>query len=71
MSSGGKLLLTNSSLSSLPMYVMAMGMYSLKEGLHQQLDSIRSRFFWQGASDKFKYHRPGGRISAFQKIMGD
>jgi len=33
MSSGGRLILTNSSLSSLPLYIM--GMYSLKEGIHQ------------------------------------
>jgi hypothetical protein len=54
MSSGGRLILTISSLSSLPLYIM--GMHSLKEGIHQQLDSIRSKFFWQGANDKFKYH---------------
>jgi len=33
-----------------------MGMYQLKEGIHQQLDSARANFFWQGANDKFKYH---------------
>ena len=56
--------MTNSSLSSLPIYTM--GMYRLKEGIHhfpqkkegirQQMDSIKSNVFWQGANDKSKYH---------------
>lgn len=53
MTSGGRLILTNTSLSNLPIF--RMGMYKLKEGVHQQMDSIRTKFFGQGASDKSKY----------------
>lgn len=54
MTSGGKLILTNSCLSSLPMYVM--GFYFLPKGIHSKMDTLRSRFFWRGAGDEFKYH---------------
>lgn len=54
LTSGGRLILTNTSLSSLPIYTM--GVYRLQEGVHQQMDSIRANFFWQGTSEKFKYH---------------
>lgn len=54
LSSGGKSTLIDSFLSSIPMYTM--GMYQLYEGNFQCLDSIRSRFFWQGTSKKRKYH---------------
>jgi hypothetical protein len=43
MTSGGRLILTNTSLTSLPIYTM--GMYNLKEGVHQQMDTIRAKFF--------------------------
>lgn len=48
----GRLILTNSCLSSAPAYIM--GSYLLNEGHHKELDSIRGRFFRQGV--KFKYH---------------
>jgi len=54
LSSGGKSTLIESCLSSIPMYTM--GVYELYEGNYQLLDSIRSRFFWQGAGKKRKYH---------------
>ena len=54
LSSGGRLILTNSSLSSIPLYLM--GMFALFEGNHQHMDSIRSKFFWRGDIEKFKYH---------------
>lgn len=43
LTSGGRLILSNSSLSSLPIYTM--GMYNLQEGIHQEMDSIRGSFF--------------------------
>jgi len=43
MTSGGKLILTNSCLSNLPMYVM--GFYMLPKGVHGKMDSIRSKIF--------------------------
>jgi len=54
LSSGGKSTLIDSCLSSIPMYTM--GVYQLYEGNFQKLDSIRSRFYWQGTSKKRKYH---------------
>jgi hypothetical protein len=54
LSSGGKTILIDSSLSSIPMYTM--GVYELYEGNYKMLDSIRARFFWQGTGKKRKYH---------------
>jgi hypothetical protein len=54
LSSGGKATLIDSCLSSIPMYTM--GVYQLYEGNYQLLDSIRSRFYWQGIGKKRKYH---------------
>jgi hypothetical protein len=54
LSSGGKLILTNSCLSSLPIYTM--GFYLLPKGTHEEMDSIRGKFFWQGADEGNKYH---------------
>ena len=54
LSSGGRLVLTNSCLSSLPMYTM--GFYLLPKSIHAEMDQIRSNFFWQGAGGDFKCH---------------
>lgn len=54
MSSGARLILTNSSLSSLPLFTM--GMFLLADGVDAKLDTPRSKFFWEGARIKRKYH---------------
>lgn len=54
LSSGGRLILTDSCLSSLPTYIM--GFYRIPAGGHDKMNSIRSNFFWKGAEDNFKYH---------------
>ena len=54
ISTGARLILTNSSLSSLPMF--AMGMFLLADGVHKKMDTPRARFFWEGAGPKRKYH---------------
>jgi hypothetical protein len=54
LSLGGRLTLTNTSLSSLPIYMM--GFFHLHEGVHQQMDTIRSKFFWGSDGENFKYH---------------
>lgn len=46
-------MLIDSCLYSIPMYTM--GVYQLYEGNFQALDTIRSRFYWQGTG-KRKYH---------------
>lgn len=54
LSYGGRLILTNSTLSSMPIYMM--GMFNLPETIHSQMDTIRGRFFWRWDREKFKYH---------------
>jgi hypothetical protein len=44
LSSGGKLILTNTCLTNLPMY--AMGFYLLPKQIHEGMDSVRGKFFW-------------------------
>ena len=33
-----------------------MGFYLLPKGIHGGMDSVRGKFFWQGAREEFKYH---------------
>ena len=47
LTSGGRQILTNSCLSSIPLY--CMGFYLLKDGDHKKMDTIRANFLWQGA----------------------
>lgn len=54
LSSGGRLTLTDTCLSSLPTYLM--GFYKIPASGHEKMDSIRSNFFWEGADGKSKYH---------------
>jgi hypothetical protein len=42
----GGLMLTNTSLSSTPTYLM--GMFLLHDGIHAKMYSIRAKFFWRG-----------------------
>jgi hypothetical protein len=53
LSYGGKLVLLNSVLSSLPMFMMSF--FELPKGVLKNLDHFRSRFFWQGSSEKHRY----------------
>jgi hypothetical protein len=53
VSSGGKSILIESSLSSLPNYTM--GVYLLPEEVHHKMDSARANFYWD-SSQKKKYH---------------
>jgi len=51
---GGALILKNSSLTSMSTFIMRK--FMLHDGVHKQMDSIRSQFFLRGNCDKFKYH---------------
>lgn len=51
---GGRQILTNSCLSSFPLY--CMGFYGLQDGVHKKMDGVRSKFLWQGVEEKFRYH---------------
>jgi hypothetical protein len=53
LSYGGKLVLLNSVLSSLPMFMMSF--FEMPKGVIKNLDHYRSRFFWQGSSQKHRY----------------
>jgi hypothetical protein len=53
LSSGGRLVLINSILSSLPMYMMSF--FRIPKGVLEKLDYYRSRFFWQCDEHKKKY----------------
>ena len=55
MSYGGRLVLLNSVLSSLPMFMMSF--FEILKGVLKKLNHYISCFFWQGGSDKKKkYH---------------
>lgn len=54
LSHGGRSILINSSLTSIPMYTM--GFYWLYEGNHQRVDFGRGKFFWEGMGNKKKFH---------------
>lgn len=54
LTSGGRQILTNTCLSSVPLYYM--GFYWLPDGVHKQMDRVRATFLWQGTEDKFRYH---------------
>jgi hypothetical protein len=60
MSLGGRLIFTNSCLSSLPTYIMRF--YLFPQGTHKKMDQTRAKFFWRGASGDFKYHVVRGRL---------
>jgi hypothetical protein len=54
LASAGRLELTNSCLTSLPLF--AMSMYLLHDGTHKAMDKHRARFFWEGVGNRRKYH---------------
>jgi hypothetical protein len=51
--SGGRLVLINSVLSSLPMFMMSF--FRIPKGVLEKLDYYRSKFFWQFDEHKKKY----------------
>ena len=53
MSYGGRLILINSVLTSMPMFLLSF--FEVPVGVRKRLDFYRSRFFWQGDEPKRKY----------------
>jgi hypothetical protein len=53
LSVGGRLVLLNSVLSSLPMFILSF--FELPKGVLKKLDYFRSWFFWQSDEHKKKY----------------
>jgi len=68
LTSGGRQILTNSCLSSIPLY--CMGFYWLQDGVHKKMDSIRANFLWQGTEDKFRYHMAKWEMVSRPKDQG-
>jgi hypothetical protein len=53
LSYGDRLVLVNSVLTSLPMFMLSF--LEIPKGVRKRLDFYRSRFFWQEENDKKKY----------------
>ena len=53
MSVGGRLVLINSVLTSLTMFMLSF--FEVPKGVLEKLDYYRSRFFWQSDEHKKKY----------------
>jgi hypothetical protein len=68
LSSGGKPILIQTSLSSIPNYTM--GVYLFQDEIHQKMDSARSNFFWHGPYLKKKYHMASWDLLASPKCVG-
>jgi hypothetical protein len=62
ITSEGKLILTYSCLTSLPIF--GLGFYLLAIGAHSKMDSIMAKFLWR-VENKF---RPNGSMWASQRI---
>ena len=54
LSVGGRLVLINSVLSSLPMFMLSF--FGIPKGVLRKLEYLRSRFFWQNDQHRKKYH---------------
>lgn len=69
LSYDGKAILINSCVSSIPLYMM--GVYLMPKSVHQKMDSIRARFFWEGLERKKKipHDEMGGPLQA-QRLWG-
>jgi hypothetical protein len=68
LSYGGRLVLLNSVLSSLPMFIMSF--FEVPKGVLKNLDHFRSRFFWQGSAIKNKYRLAKWDILCHPKDQG-
>jgi hypothetical protein len=68
LSYGGKMILTESCLSSMLNYVM--GVFHLKGEAHHKMETARSNFFWHGPRQKKKYHMMRWEVLATPKPIG-
>ena len=68
LSVGGRLMLINSVLSSLPMYMMFF--FAIPKGVLKKLDYFRSRFYWQGDESRKKYRLARWNILCQPKVQG-
>jgi hypothetical protein len=68
VSTGGCLVFLNVVLSNLPIYRMSF--FDIPPGVLKKLDTIRSKFFWEGDSHKKKYHLAKWDILCLPKDQG-
>ena len=54
LSLGGRLVLINSSLTNVPLYMLSM--YKAPKNIVKKMDLFRKRLLWQGGQPKKKYH---------------
>jgi hypothetical protein len=52
----------------MPVYIM--GFYLLPLGIHDKMNSIRSKFFWQGSNEELKYHMAKWEMLALAEPHG-
>jgi hypothetical protein len=69
LSYGGRLILINSVLSSLALFMLSF--YEVPKGILHKLDFYRSRFFWQGDSHKKKYRLTKWSVICRPKEQGE
>jgi hypothetical protein len=65
---GGRLVLINSVLSSLPMFMMSF--FELPKGVLEKIDCFRSRFYWQNDQHKRKYRLVKWKLLCQPKVQG-
>jgi hypothetical protein len=68
LSYGDRLVLINSVLTSLPMFILSF--FELPKGVRKRLDFFRSRFFWQSDQTKKKYRLTRWNIICCPKDQG-
>jgi hypothetical protein len=68
LSYGGRLVLINSVLSSLALFMLSF--FEIPKGILHKLDYYRSRFFWQGDDHKKKYRLVKWKIICRPKDQG-
>jgi hypothetical protein len=68
LSLGGRLVLINAVLTNLVLYMISF--FQLPKGILHRLDYLRSRFFWQGDSEKKKYRLTKWNVVCRPKDQG-
>ena len=69
LSVGGRLVLINSVLSSLPMFMLSF--FEMPRGVLKKLDYFKSRFFWQSDEHKKKYRLTKWEVVCTLKDQGE
>jgi hypothetical protein len=68
LSVGGRLVLINSVLSSLLMFMLSF--FEIPKGVLEKIDCFRSRFYWQSEQHKRKYRLAKWKILCQPKLQG-